>query len=194
MSDTRAVQSAPTVTLGSSKATSVDQVGVRGAVGERGGTKIISVVVRPRAKRRTASARQPSSKMRGRQQPHLPPGISEAIRDSRSILDMKDNWDEEGSPGYTEATWNRAVQFIRENVRRLRQFNGVRIAPPRILPGPDGSIDIHWKLPKRELLINIPLDPEEPASYYGDAGAKDLIKGRLDTSSRNEWILMWLMR
>jgi len=182
MNNIHTVRSASTVTLGSLKATPVDVVTRPSAIAKR------------KAKRKTASARRSPGRMRGRQQPYMPIGILEAIRDSRSILEMKDNWDEEGSPGYTEATWNRAVQFIRENVRRLWQFKGAWVAPPRILPGPDGSIDIHWKLSKCELLINIPLDPEEPANYYGDAGAKDLIKGRLDTSSRNEWILMWLMR
>jgi hypothetical protein len=72
------------------------------------------------------------------------------------------------------------------------------VEAPKILPGPHGSIDLHWKMPKRELLINIPANPEEPGSYYGDdreEGTENAIRGKnLDVSANNEWIFMWLMK
>jgi hypothetical protein len=110
------------------------------------------------------------------------------------MLDLKDDWDEEGSPGYKESTWYRAIQFIRNVSASFRQSAGFWVEPPRILPGPEGSIDIHWKTSKRELLINIPESDEEPADYYGCGSLQDAIKGKLDTSLPNEWILLWLMR
>lgn len=120
--------------------------------------------------------------------------LAEAIHASRSILDLEDDWDEEGSPGYKEATWNRAAEFVKDVALAFHQRSGVWVDPPRILPGPEGSIDIHWKTSKRELLINIPEHDEEPADYYGCGDPKDTIKGKLDTSLPNEWILMWLTR
>lgn len=93
--------------------------------------------------------------------------LAEAIHSSRGILELKDDWDEEGSPGYKESTWNRAAEFVKEVASAFHQRFGVRVDPPRILPGPEGSIDIHWKTPERELLINIPSDDEEPADYCG---------------------------
>src|SRR5215217_5332257 len=39
----------------------------------------------------------------------LSPELKETIRKSRRILDLQDNWDGEGSPGYAPATLNRAV-------------------------------------------------------------------------------------
>jgi hypothetical protein len=122
-------------------------------------------------------------------------GVAKAIQSSRSILDLKDDWDEEGSPGYIESTWDRAAQFVKNTSLSFRQDAGFWVDPPRILPGPKGSIDIHWKTSKRELLINIPENGEEPADYYGSGGANDIIKGKLDTSSQqNFWILVWLTR
>jgi hypothetical protein len=121
--------------------------------------------------------------------------IAKAIQSSRSILDLEDDWDEEGSPGYKESTWVRATQFVKNTSLSFRQDTGFWVDPPRILPGPKGSIDIHWKTSKRELLINIPENDEEPADYYGSGGANDIIKGKLDTSSQqNFWILVWLTR
>ena len=120
--------------------------------------------------------------------------LAEAIRVSRYILDLEDDWDEEGSPRFNEATWKRATNFVKQIALSYRQSAGIWIDPPRILPGPEGSIDIHWKTSKRELLINIPDDDKCPADYYGSGGSADVIKGKLETSAKNEWILAWITR
>lgn len=124
--------------------------------------------------------------------------LASAIQESRSILQLQDDWDGEDSPGYSETTWNRTAQFLLENARNMWRLYKLRLEAPRILPGPYGSIDILWQSPKRELLINIPATAEEPASYYGDDkedGTDNAIRGkRLDTSKNNEWILLWLMK
>lgn len=120
--------------------------------------------------------------------------LADAIQLSRRILELKDDWDEEGSPGYKESTWNRAAEFVKEVASAFHQRFGIRVDPPRILPGPEGSIDIHWKTLERELLINIPSDDEEPADYYGCGSSQDTIKGKLASSLPNEWILLWLTR
>jgi hypothetical protein len=120
--------------------------------------------------------------------------IQEAIRSSRRILELRDNWDDEGTPVYEEQTWTRATKFVQQTAFEYWKQQQVWVTAPRILPGPEGGIDIHWKTSKRELLINIPADNEAPAGYYGTGGPKDNIKGKLDTSSKNEWILVWLLR
>jgi hypothetical protein len=121
--------------------------------------------------------------------------LIEVVKNSRYILDMEDDWDEEGSPGFLETTWKRATDFVLQVALSFRrQPSGFWVEPPRILPGPIGSIDIHWKTSKRELLINVPANPKEPADYYGSGSATDVIKGKLETSAKNEWILVWLTR
>ena len=120
--------------------------------------------------------------------------LAEAIQSSRGILDLADDWDEEGSLAYKEATWNRAAELVEKTAVAFHSRFGVWVDPPRLLPGPEGSIDIHWKAAERELLINIPEADEEPADYYGCGSLQDAIKGKLDTSLPNEWILLWLTR
>jgi hypothetical protein len=119
--------------------------------------------------------------------------LAEEMQRSRALLDLPDDWDEEGSPAYAETTWLRAAGFLAENASRLWEEYGVVIEAPRIRKGPEGSIDLDWRTPRRELLINVPTAPEEPAAYYGDDGSGGhSIKGTLDTSARNQWLLMWL--
>lgn len=126
------------------------------------------------------------------------PELSDAIQASRAILELNDDWDSDGSPGYSEATLNRATTFLLISARRYWDDHQKKLPAPRILPGPDGSIDLHWKTPQRELLINIPADPAAPAGYYGDDkedGSENAIRGkRLNTSLYSEWIIAWLMR
>lgn len=120
--------------------------------------------------------------------------INQSIEESRTILALQENWDEEGSPGYEESTWDRATNLVKDLAIRYWELTNLWVCPPRIMPGPDGSIDIHWNASNRELLINIPSDEESPAGYFGSGGAKESVKGKLDTSSHNHWILMWLLR
>ena len=119
--------------------------------------------------------------------------FEKAIKDSRHLLDLEDDWDGEGSPAYTEATWKRATDFLRANANKLRSLLDRQTPVPDISPGPYGSIDLHWQTQTRELLVSIPVEPEQPAGYYGDDHGKNRIKGTLDTAGRNEWLLMWLM-
>src|SRR3954466_6034796 len=69
------------------------------------------------------------------------------------ILSLPDNWDENGSDAYEAATFEQAVEFLISNAIGLWKAYSVALEVPKILPGPDGSIDIHWEFDDRELLI-----------------------------------------
>ena len=132
---------------------------------------------------------------------YLPPEIislADSIQNSRSLLDLKDNWDDEGSVGYAESTWRRARDFlIRHAIRFFRSQNKCFDAP-EILPGPDGSIDLHWKTDARELLINVPARPHDTIAYYGDdkvEGTENAIRGKnIESFKDPEWIFLWLTK
>ena len=70
---------------------------------------------------------------------------------------------------------------------------GMRLPVPRIGPGPEGSIDLHWKQPSWELLVNIPADANEMATFYGDNYGVQKIRGTLDPQKFNLGIAAWLM-
>src|SRR5439155_578721 len=55
-------------------------------------------------------------------------------------------------------------------------------------------IDVRWKSSTRSVLINFPADQSQPTQFFGSNSERDSIKGTLDLSSPNQWILMWLMR
>jgi hypothetical protein len=135
--------------------------------------------------------------VRERAQTSSPPNFDQimaALDESRRILEWDDDWDGEGSPKYEETTWQRAADFLRSNALRLWEEYASSIEAPRVLPGPDGSIDIHWQTGDHELLVNIPADSDELATYYGDTPKGHVIKGKLDTSADNPWLLMWLAK
>jgi hypothetical protein len=123
--------------------------------------------------------------------------LREALDKSRSILELKDNWDDAGSVGYSESTWIRTQGFLMKNALKLWRSHKTCFDPPKILAGPEGSIDLHWKSPNRELLINVPASSEEPIAYYGDdrgEGTKNAVRGKdLESSIDAEWIFLWLL-
>lgn len=136
----------------------------------------------------------PSQRRQTRQRKNgIPKSIEEAIASSRSILDLQDDWDEQGSPGYDESTWRRACDFLVRQASFARERVSRDLPPPRILPGPDGSIDLHWKMPRFELLVNVPKDASKPATFYGDDYGNSCVRGNLNTSEQIRGLVVWLL-
>jgi hypothetical protein len=115
------------------------------------------------------------------------------VERSRSILLLENDWDGEGSIGYAENTWLRATRFLECGASALAERCEVDLPVPRIGPGPEGSIDLHWHWPGRELLVNVPPTEDEPITFYGDDGAGvAAIRGEVAKCSSNLWLMEWL--
>jgi hypothetical protein len=123
----------------------------------------------------------------------MPQSTAEAITSSQRILDLKYDWDEQGSPGYEQATWQRACDFLVRQASFARESLGRDLPVPRILPGPHGSLDVHWKMPRFELLVNIPHDPSKPATFYGDDFGNSSIRGNLNPDEAIPGLIAWLL-
>lgn len=93
--------------------------------------------------------------------------IYEEILKSKYMLEFEDNWDDEGSKAYDIETWNRAISFLACNAQFFLSRYGEIIDTPIIAHSLNGSIDIYWKNKDFYLLINIPQNIEESATYYG---------------------------
>lgn len=102
--------------------------------------------------------------------------LKKAIRKGRFLLTLGQNWDDEGSPGYSHETFRRVEGFLVTQFERLKN-RGRMMRLPSIQPGPDGSIDLHWKFVDWELLVNVPSDPGSPLNYYGDDYKQTTMKG-----------------
>jgi hypothetical protein len=116
--------------------------------------------------------------------------IDEAINNSKWMLQLAEDWDEEGSPPIDEATWNAATAFLRRQADIHWRRYSKMIPVPHIAPGSDGSIDIHWKTENFELLVNIPARPGSGAGFYGDDYGGSRIKGVLDPTSESAYPLV----
>ncbi len=117
--------------------------------------------------------------------------LSKAIKSSRYITGLHDDWDERGSPGYQKATWERACSFLWK-LADLAVAKRNIIDIPKIQSGPKGSIDLHWKTPNYELLINFPEERTKPASFYGDNYYETKIEGSFDPDDPLSGSLLWL--
>lgn len=127
-----------------------------------------------------------------RQLPSTWDAILAAFDRAAEILSWKDDWDDEGSVHYEMSTLERTKDFVLRNVARVQRISKIDVPVPRVLPGPDGGIDLHWRNQDRELLLTVPSDAAEPATFYGDDKGRQSIKGTLDTSANNEWLMAWL--
>ena len=119
--------------------------------------------------------------------------VEKVIKSYRAILELKEDWDGEGASVIAAETWQRAVTFLRRNLLALWEKKGIQVESPSIVPLNDGSLDIHWKVDRRELLVNVPPDPHKRATYYGDnRQGGNVVEGDLDIDAQNHWLLVWL--
>lgn len=109
--------------------------------------------------------------------------------DDDKILNFKGDPDDDGFVPYSKNTLDRAKRFLSAYTFSFAK----RSSFPNVLPGPAGSIDIHWKSEKRELLVNIPADSNLPATFYGDDYDKNFIKGAAKIGTMEEPIAYWLL-
>lgn len=116
-----------------------------------------------------------------------------AIARSLSMLDIIPDSHEENMSGYSEDTWSRATGLLQAVSIEYWLKNRKVMAIPRIAPGPDGTIDIYWRIPILRLIINVPKEANSPANYYGES-PKGIKEGYLSTSDTNAWVqlLEWL--
>jgi hypothetical protein len=115
------------------------------------------------------------------------------IEHAKTILTLTDDWDDEGSPAYSKNALARAVAFVAAHSAKGHDLCSSYPPAPRIGPGPDGSIDLHWKQKTWELLVNIPADDTQMAVFYGDDYGAAKIKGSFDPKTVNLGIVNWLM-
>lgn len=86
----------------------------------------------------------------------------------------------------------RAASFLRDNALHLGGEGPVPAGAPVISPVGDGSIDIHWRDERRQLLINVPAAGDEPIEFYGDDRGRTVVKGIVDPSVSTRWLFAWL--
>ncbi|KAA6347333.1 hypothetical protein EZS27_005192 [termite gut metagenome] len=98
------------------------------------------------------------------------------LKKAETILELKDNWDEEGNEHISPATFSATVHFLITYAKNIFYHSGDCIDIPSIYPSSNGSIDIDWETETYGLIINIAKDGAE-ASYYGDNKSSQMTEG-----------------
>lgn len=78
------------------------------------------------------------------------------IKKSEYILDLKENFDGEGSVSYTYDVWKKATEFTKRLFEYYYSVYGDTPSIPKIYHGPNNTIDIFWTNRMFDLLINVP--------------------------------------
>lgn len=118
--------------------------------------------------------------------------LEQEIIKAKKIIELPDNWDDEGAEKISEKTFEMAVKFLTNQSEKMELQENLSIPVPRINPVPDGSIDLFWKTDNYELLVNIPVSPNPIASFYGDDYGKITIEGTINLNNVNDCLLSWL--
>ncbi len=122
-------------------------------------------------------------------QKEIPDYLIACVKHSEQILELKDDWDTEGSKGYKEETWKNAINFLIDYATQVYNRHKQLIDIPKIYPGANGSIDILWETNEYRLLINI-TESDNYATYYGDTPNGQKIEGEFNTHNYNLNLLL----
>lgn len=115
--------------------------------------------------------------------------LSEEINKSKYILDLKSNWDGEGSEPYTIKTLKISIEFIIKFAEFIRDTYSIDMIVPKIYHGPNGSIDLSWSKNDFRLFINIEKDGSK-AHFYCDYNKKQVSEGVFDILENYNFIMI----
>ena len=111
---------------------------------------------------------------------HLP-DLSKAIFDSSAILDLEEDWDEEGANATNKETYDNAIKFVRLYALWLLD-SGAKLSTPSISIVRDGSIAVSWDTLKAKFIIVFDKKNHKISYCYG----KDKVNGiPLETGIEN---------
>jgi hypothetical protein len=119
--------------------------------------------------------------------------IELSISNAQSILNLTDNWDDDGALKVPVNVYNNAILFLKKYVLVILNDLKTVISAPEINPVKDGSIDLEWHTPQARMLINVKKD--EKIAYYGDNyNDFNSIKGKVDTQSVQTFLAVWMTK
>jgi hypothetical protein len=120
--------------------------------------------------------------------------IADEICDSLFIVDLQDDWDNEGAVAINKELYRDSIQFLIDYSLALFNIHNVVIEAPEINPCRDGTIDISWKTGNVRLLLNFRLNNgHSKALFYRDHYNNEKSnKGELALDEIDESFLVWM--
>ena len=92
----------------------------------------------------------------------------------------------------TDQAVDKAIEFVKDVLRHAIEKYDYQIDIPEALPGPHQSVDIFWKFPRYELLVNVPTNATDPLTYYGDDRGDSMVKGSISSPREVGAVCLWL--
>lgn len=102
--------------------------------------------------------------------------LENVFLEAKYILDLKDDWDDEGAIGYTQESWKSAANFVINFNKWLRGISSGSLHLPKMHHGPKGTIDIVWNEDNFRLFVNIDYDNNK-GTFYSDTPKKQYSEG-----------------
>lgn len=96
--------------------------------------------------------------------------------EGKYILDLKDDWDDEGAIGYTSESWKSAANFIINFNRWIKGIFSGSLHLPKMHHGPKGTIDVVWNEDNFRLFVNIDCINNK-GTFYSDTPKKQFSEG-----------------
>jgi hypothetical protein len=121
--------------------------------------------------------------------------IYKAIQNSENLLELNEDWDDEGAIACNPTIYLRAIVFLVKYSNEVLISHNIVIDFPEINLAKDGSIDLEWRNENYILLINFINSRELDIHYYGeDSSSKTIIKGFIDYKSINKDLAFWMQK
>lgn len=116
--------------------------------------------------------------------------MQRAFVEAKVLVTKKDEYD---SPLVSSEALLRAQNFMRR-VFGSANRSRVPMKVPKVLAGPNGSIDLHWTeaTSRFELLINVPSQILDPISFYGDRSDGSSTRGTIGETHDHCGLISWI--
>lgn len=119
--------------------------------------------------------------------------LEELIEKSKWILDLQDNWDDEGASGFSEESFTDVVKFLRSLSRTMFLEYNIRIPMPTIGPSANSAFSIRWKTDSFILIVLFRKD--RVFEFYGDQliSGINMLKGEFEYEKfiDNKGFMLW---
>ncbi len=109
------------------------------------------------------------------------------------MLELEDDWDEEGANSTNFETYKNAIDFV---INSSKLLNISKVVKPFIDITRDGSISVQWDSPKAGFFIIFKKDNKKYAYYYGQEKETNIgFKYRIKLAEKIDQItLSWMLQ
>ena len=128
----------------------------------------------------------------------MPPKLREIgieIKESKELLELKDNWDNQSASAISKDVYNAGIGFLLDYSLFILNKVGVAIDTPEIDAGRNGNVFITWRTNKARLAISVEKakSGEIIANYYGDLREDGQpIKGNVSVGKVSDFLAYWM--